>query len=140
LHQQNEGRTMTTTSHENVFEKHGSMPFPDMARVSELNGTMFNETAKFNAHINTTLQTMGKEWSDFVGARLREDVQLIRSIHDCRSLQDLQQAYAQFWQTAFTQYGEEAQKMLRITQGVMDEAKHAAKDMRETMTSSDRAA
>lgn len=130
---------MTTTSHDNVFEKQGS-PFPDMARASELNGTMFGEAAKFNAHVSTTLQNLGKEWSDFVGARLREDVQLIRTLHDCHSLQDLQQAYAQFWQTAFTHYGEEAQKMLRITQGAMDEAREAAKDMRETMTSTDRAA
>lgn len=133
---------MTTTS----IDDRGSnkpaetIPFPDLARVSELNGTMLNETAKFNAQISTNLQNIGKEWSEFVGARLREDVQLFRTIHDCRSLQDLQQAYAQFWQTAFTQYGEEAQRMLRITQGTVDTATNAARELRETVTSVDRAA
>lgn len=138
--QQNEGRKMTITSNtttsndDGVFKAAGTIPFPDLARVSELNGTVLNETAKFNAQVSTTIQNLGKEWSEFVGARLREDVQLFRTIHDCRSLQDLQQAYAQFWQTAFTQYGEEAQRMLRITQSAADNATHTARELRETMT------
>jgi hypothetical protein len=127
----------TPSSSDNVANKAGTLPFPDLARVSELNGTMFNETAKFNAHVSTTLQNLGKEWSEFVGARLREDVQLVRTINDCRSLQDLQQAYAQFWQTAFTQYGDEAQRIMRITQGAADDA---ARELRETMTTADKAA
>ena len=133
---------MTTTSgSDNGFTKAaGTLPFPDLARVSELNGTVFFETAKFNAQVSTTLQNIGKEWSDFIGTRLREDVQLFRTIHDCRSLQDLQQAYARFWQNAFTQYGDEAQRMLRITQGAMDNVTHAARDMHETVTAADKAA
>jgi hypothetical protein len=133
---------MTTPSSTDNFSNKtaGTLPFPDLARVSELNGTMFTETAKFNAHVSTTLQNIGKEWSEFVGTRLREDVQLVRSIHDCRSLQDLQQAYAQFWQTAFTQYGDEAQRIMRITQGAVDDATHAAQELRETMTDTHRAA
>ncbi len=131
----------TPSSSENVFNKSaGTLPFPDLARMSELNGTMFTETAKFNAHVSTTLQNLGKEWSEFVGARLREDVQLVRTIQDCRSLQDLQQAYAQFWQTAFTQYGDEAQRIMRITQGAVDDATHTARELRETMTTADKAA
>lgn len=133
---------MTTTSgSDSGFNKTaGTIPFPDLARVSELNGTIFSEAAKFNAQVSTTLQNVGKEWSEFVGARLREDVQLFRTIHDCRSLQDLQQAYAQFWQNAFTQYGDEAQRMLRIAQGAMDNATHTAREIHETMTAADKAA
>ncbi len=131
----------TPSSNENVFGKPaGTLPFSDLARMSELNGTMFTETAKFNAHVSTTLQNLGKEWSEFVGARLREDVQLVRTIQDCRSLQDMQQAYAQFWQTAFTQYGDEAQRMMRITQGAVDDATHAAQELRETVTTANKAA
>ncbi len=133
---------MTTTSNsETSFSRAaGTIPFPDLARVSELNGTMFTEATKFNAQVSTALQNLGKEWSEFVGARLREDVQLFRTIHDCHSLQDLQQAYAQFWQTAFTQYGDEAQRMLRITQGAMSDATHAAQEVSETVTAASKAA
>lgn len=122
-----------TSTSDNVFNKAAeTIPFPDLARVSEINGTMLNETAKFNAQVGTALHSIGKEWSEFVGMRLREDVQLFRTIQDCRSLQDLQQAYAQFWQTAFAQYGEEAQRMLRLTQGTVEDVTRAAQDARET--------
>jgi len=118
---------MTTPSNgDSVFNASGTIPFPDLARVSEVNETVLSETAKFNAQIGTAMQNLGKEWSEFVGMRLREDVQFFRTIHDCRSVQDLQQAYAQFWQTAFTQYGEEAQRLMRLTQGTVKDAARTA--------------
>ena len=118
---------MTTPSNsDSVFNASGTIPFPDLARVSEVNETVLSETATFNAQIGTAMQNLGKEWSEFVGMRLREDVQFFRTIHDCRSVQDLQQAYAQFWQTAFTQYGEEAQRLMRLTQGTVKDAARTA--------------
>ncbi|NGX95412.1 MAG: phasin family protein [Candidatus Afipia apatlaquensis] len=133
---------MTTSSNnDNAFNKVAeTIPFPDLARVSEMNGTMMNEIAKFNAQVSTNMQTVGKEWSEFVGMRLREDAQLFRSIHDCRSLQDLQQVYAQFWQTAFTQYGEEAQRMMKLTQGTVEDVTRNARELRDTVIHTDRAA
>lgn len=133
---------MTTPSNnDNAFNKVAeTIPFPDLARVSEVNGTMLNEIAKFNAQVSTNMQSVGKEWSEFVGMRLREDAQLFRSIHDCRSLQDLQQVYAQFWQTAFTQYGEEAQRMMKLTQGTVEDATRNARELRDTVIHTDKAA
>lgn len=133
---------MTTSSNnDNAFNKVAeTIPFPDLARVSEMNGTMLNEIAKFNAQVSTNMQTVGKEWSEFVGMRLREDAQLFRSIHDCRSLQDLQQVYAQFWQTAFTQYGEEAQRMMKLTQGTVEDVTRSAQEIRDTVIHTDKAA
>lgn len=133
---------MTTPSNsDNVFNKAaGAIPFPDLARVSEMNGTMLNETAKFNAQIGTAMQNIGKEWSEFVGMRLREDLQLFRTIHDCRSVQDLQQVYAQFWQTAFTQYGEEAQRLMRMTQGTVEDAARTAQATSDVLIHTDKAA
>jgi len=133
---------MTTSSNnDNAFNKVAeTIPFPDLARVSEMNGTMLNEIAKFNAQVSTNMQSVGKEWSEFVGMRLREDAQLFRSIHDCRSLQDLQQVYAQFWQTAFTQYGEEAQRMMKLTQGTVEDATRNARELRDTVIHTDKAA
>ena len=126
---------------DNVFNKPSdTIPFPDLARVSEMNGTMLNETAKFNAQIGTAMQNIGREWSEFIGMRLREDVQLFRMIHDCRSLQDLQQAYMQFWQTAFTQYGEEMQRMVRLTQGTVEDATRTAQATRDAVIHTDKAA
>jgi hypothetical protein len=33
---------------------------------------------------------------------------LIKTIQSCRSLPDLQQAYSEFWQNAFTQYADDS--------------------------------
>ncbi len=133
---------MTTPSNsDNVFNKPaGTLPFPDLARVSELNGTMFTEAAKFNAHVSTTLQNLGKEWSEFVGARLREDVQLFRTINDCPVAAGSAAGLCQFWQTALTQYGDETQRIMRITQGAVDDAANTAREFRESVTTADKAA
>jgi hypothetical protein len=133
---------MTITSgSDNGFNKvAGSSPFPDLARVGEMNSTMFAETAKFNAHLGAALQNLGKEWTEFVGGRLREDMDLFKAVHDCRSLQELQLVYSAFWQKAFTQYGDEAQRMLRITQGALNDAAHMERDLRETSTVTGKAA
>ena len=131
----------TPSNQDNAFNKVAeTIPFPDLARVSEMNGTMLNEIAKFNAQVSTNMQAVGKEWSEFVGMRLREDAQFFRSIHDCRSLQDLQQVYAQFWQTAFTQYGEDAQRMLKLTQGTVEDVSRTAREIRDTVIHTDKAA
>jgi len=117
-----------TSSSDKPFDPAEPIPFADFAKAGEVGGNMLSETAKLNAQMSTALQNIGREWSAFVGLRLREDLQLCQAIHDCRSLGDLQQAYARFWQNAFTQYGEEAQRMLRIAQGAVEETAHAVNE------------
>ena len=109
---------MTATS-ENAAAKTISSGF---AKARELNENMLTQSMKFNAQVSTNLGNFIQEWSEFVGMRLREDMQLIQTIQGCRSLPDLQQAYTQFWRNAFTHYGEETRRMLRITQGAVDDA------------------
>jgi hypothetical protein len=102
------------------------------AKAGELNENMLDQNVKLNSQVSTTLQNITREWSDFVGSRLREDISLVQTIQGCRSLPDLQQAYMQFWQNAFAQYSEEMVRMLRITQGAtqgaVDGAAHAANE------------
>lgn len=134
-----EKMTATSTNNSTLNTSAEAIPFPDLAKVGELNGNMLTETAKFNAQIGAVFQNLGKEWSEFIGMRLHEDMQLVQTIHGCRSLPDLQQAYAQFWQNAFTQYGEETQRILRITQGAVEETAHAARERVEDMSSAAKA-
>ena len=92
------------------------------AKASELNENMPTQSTKLNAQVSTNLPNFIQEWSEFVGMRLREDMHLIQTIQGCRSLPELQQAYTQFWRNAFTHYGEETRRMLRITQAAVDDA------------------
>ena len=102
-------------------------PFFDLTQFSEMNRNMLAGTAKLSA----TLQALNSEWAEFIVARLREDSRLMETLGECRTLPDLQHAYAQFWEKAVAQYGEEAQRVMRITQGAAEDVVHAAQERTE---------
>ena len=105
-----------------------SVPFFDFTGLIEMSRNTLTETAKLNSKLSTTLQALGKEWSEFVGARLHEDSQLLQTLRECRELPSMQRAYVQFWQKALSQYEEETQRLMRITQGAIEEAAHIAQE------------
>lgn len=123
--------TIPFSSESSSYKPAVSLPFFDFARVSEMNGSMLSETAKINTKLSTTMQNLGKEWTEFVGARLHEDQQLLDTLRHCKTLPDIQHAYAKFWQDAFTQYGEEARRMMKISQGVVEETTRAVQEQAE---------
>jgi hypothetical protein len=100
--------------------------FPDPMPLFDLAGLM-----KQNSKLGTTLQALGKEWTEFVGARLHEDSQLFQTLRECRELPSMQRAYVQFWEKALSQYGEETQRLMRITQGAMEDQAHIAQEHTE---------
>ena len=105
------------------------VPFFDFAGLIETNRNRLTETAKLNSKLSTTLQALGKEWIQFVGARLHEDSQLLQALGECKGeLPSMQRAYAQFWEKALSQYEEETQRLMRITQGAMEEAANIAQE------------
>jgi hypothetical protein len=105
-----------------------SAPFLDFAGFLEMSRNTLTETAKQNSKLSTTLQALGKEWTEFVGARLHEESQLLQTLRECKELPSMQRAYMQFWEKALSQYGEETQRLMRITQGAMQEAAHSAQE------------
>jgi Phasin protein len=88
----------------------------------------FVEFVQQNSKLSTTLQALGKEWTEFVQARLREDSQLLRTLGECREVPSMQRAYMQFWEKALSQYEEETQRLMRITRGAVEDATHTAKE------------
>jgi hypothetical protein len=111
-----------------------SVPFFDFAGLLEMSRNTLTETAKQNSKLSTTLQALGKEWTEFIGARLHEESQLLQSLRESRELPSMQRAYMQFWEKALSQYGEETQRLMRITQGAMQEAAHTAQERIEATT------
>jgi hypothetical protein len=108
--------------------------FPDSAPAFDFTGLIetsrntLTETVKQNSKLSTILQALGKEWTEFVGARLHEDSQLLQTLLECRGLPSMQRAYVQFWEKALSQYEEETQRLMRITQGAVEEAGHMAQE------------
>jgi hypothetical protein len=84
-----------------------------------------------NSKLSTTLQAVGKEWTEFVQARLREDTHLLKTLAECREYPSMQRAYMQFWEKAISQYEEETQRLMRITQGAMEDTTHIAQEVQE---------
>jgi len=111
-----------------------SVPFFDFAGLIEMSRNTLTETARQNSKLSTTLQALSNEWTEFVGARLHEDSQLLQTLRECRALPSMQRAYAQFWEKALSQYEEETQRLMRITQGAMEEAAHIAQQRIEVTT------
>jgi hypothetical protein len=101
--------------------------FPDSVPFFNLAGLI-----QQNSRSSTTLQALGKEWTEFVGARLREDSRLLQTLGECRDLPSMGRAYLQFWEKALSQYEEETQRLLRITNGAMEEAAHVAQERIES--------
>jgi Phasin protein len=87
-----------------------------------------------NSKLSTTLQALGKEWTEFVQARLREDTQLLQTLGECREFPSMQRVYMQFWEKALSQYEEETQRLMRITQGAVEDATHSAQGAVEDAT------
>jgi hypothetical protein len=108
-----------------------SVPFFDFAGLIEMSRNTLTETEKQNSKLSATLRALGKEWTEFVGARLHEDSQLLQTLRECRGLPSMQRAYVQFWEKALSQYGEETQRLMRITQGAMEDAAHIAQEQIE---------
>ena len=121
----------------------GKLPdFPsffDVAGFIEMSRNTLTETVKQNSKLSTTLQALGKEWTEFVRARLHEDSQLLQTLRECRELPSMQRAYVQFWEKALSQYGEETQRLMRITQGAIEEAAHIAQERIEVTNGNARA-
>ena len=106
-------------------------PF-DFSRLNEMNGNMLSEATKLNARLSTTMQSIGKEWAEFIGTRLGEDNHLFQTLHTCKSVPEMQQAYTRFWLNAFAQYGEEAQRLMRITQGAVEDTARTVQQQQPT--------
>jgi hypothetical protein len=79
-----------------IYSGKFSVPFFDFAGLVAMSRSTLTETAKQNSKLNTTLQAVGNEWTDFVGARLREDSELLRTLLECKELPSMQRAYVQF--------------------------------------------
>jgi|SRR5215471_10241289 len=79
--------------------------------------------ADLNGAFMEGLATAQKEGADFLQRRIREDVVVTRQLLNCHSLADMHQAYAEYLQTAFQQYREQSDKVMKHSES---SAQHVA--------------
>jgi hypothetical protein len=105
----------------------GPAPFmnPMMTIFTDLSGVLVEGLA-----------TAHRDWANFVGRRIREDVVVTRHLMNCHSLADMHQVYSQYLQTAFQHYREQSEKLVRRSESV---AQHLAETMEDDTKESIRA-
>ena len=74
---------------------------PLFAVVTDINGKLLESAA--DAH---------KDWAEFMGRRLKEDIAASQRLMNCQSFTDMQQIYSQYWRTALEQYREQSERVV----------------------------
>jgi len=82
-----------------------------LTAMSELNRQLFERAAAFNM-----------EWTQFLARRFKEDMALPQHLTACKSAQEAQDIYVDFWTTALREYQEEFVRLAQMGQHVTREA------------------
>lgn len=105
------------TRHKGIQYGHGfaglSPPFnPWLASA----GPMFEAAAQLTTKMCEGVTEIGKELAEFTARRVQEDLTLPARLATCKSPQDVQQVYLDFWTTAFAQYQNEFGRLAKLNQ------------------------
>src|SRR5262245_12377413 len=73
--------------------------------------TMWNPFLAGDAEAFEAFGTIAREWQDFVGRRLKEDVALVERLARCSRPDHVLSTYADFWRKAGEDYGKEITTM-----------------------------
>lgn len=78
-----------------------------------------NEAVKaFNSTLSDTVQACQKECTGFWHLRLNENFALTTRLMGCRTIPEVQQAYADYWRRTAEQYGHEYSQMYHLMHDV----------------------
>ena len=79
-------------------------------------GPMFEAAAQLTAKMCEGVTEIGKELAEFTALRMQEDFTFPARLVTCKSPQDVQQVYLDFWTTAFAQYQNEFSRLAELNQ------------------------
>jgi hypothetical protein len=81
-------------------------------------GANVGATAQLTAKVCEGVSEISKELADFTARRVQEDIKLPERLVKCRSPQDIQQVYLDYWTTAFAQYQAEFGRLAELNQAI----------------------
>jgi hypothetical protein len=108
-----------------MAEKTGSeannwiMPFGFEA-VIEMQRPALTAMADVNSRLFEGIAAVNKEWASFVNRRLKEDLAVPQQLAQCKTIQDMYQVYAQFFQNACSQYQSGLEHMTKLSQSLAE--------------------
>lgn len=99
-----------------------SMMQPAFAAAAEFNSKLYESAARFNA-----------EWTQFLNRRLQEDLAIPQRLAACRSPQEAQQVWVDYWKTALGQYQDEMGRFAKMSETLAQQAAAAMRKHAEAM-------
>jgi hypothetical protein len=93
--------------------------------LMELNRPALSVMAEVNGRVYENLASLNKSWIAFVNRRLKEDLAMPKQLAGCRTVQDMYSVYADFFQTAVTDYQSEFEQMSKLGKSIAEETAQA---------------
>jgi len=100
------------------------LPF-GLEALMELNRPALAAMAQMNGKVYENIATMNKNWVSFVNRRLKEEFSMPKQLAACKSVQEMYGVYADFVQTAVTDYQSEFEQMGKLGKSLADETMQA---------------
>jgi hypothetical protein len=100
------------------------LPF-NFESLMELNRPALNAMAQMNGKVYDGLAAMNRNWVAFVNRRLKEDLAVPQQLAACKTMQDMYGVYADFFQTACSDYQAEFEQISKLSKSLADDTMQA---------------
>jgi hypothetical protein len=100
------------------------LPF-GLETLMEINRPALTAMAEVNGKVYENIATMNKNWVAFVNRRLKEDFAMPKQLAACKTVQEMYSVYADFFQTAITDYQSEFEQMSKLGKAIAEETAQA---------------
>ena len=91
----------------------------------EINRPALTAMAQVNGKVYDKIATMNTHWMAFVNRRLEKDLGMPRQLAACKTVQEMYGVYADFFQTAVSDYQSEFEEMSKLGRTLADETLQA---------------
>lgn len=100
------------------------LPF-GLEALMEMNRPTLAALAEVNGKVYENIATLNKNWVAFVNRRLKQDFSVSQQLAGCKSVQEMYGVYADFFQTAVTDYQSEFEQMSKLSKTIAEETSQA---------------
>lgn len=93
--------------------------------LMELNRPAWTAMAQVNGKVYANLAAMNKSWAEFLNRRLKKELGVPEQLAACKSLQEMYSVYAEYLQSAVTDYQTELKEMSKLGKTLADDTLQA---------------
>ena len=120
-----EGSSRQTTTMPFRFDMLTALARPPLTVMTDMNGKLFEGFTAF-----------AKEWGDFLNRRLAANMALPQQVAACKTTDEMQKVYAEFFQQASVQCLQEVEQMTKINMSLTDGTLKAMQRLNEKIVRS----